>query len=301
MSPLIRLTSCREIARPSPVPAYFVEFPRSRRQNRPRFKVEGVGDGSALQGQECRQEPCEYLGARSAGPKRAVPPRRPGATPPSRPAPLLRDTGQWPDSDDRTREANAPCSDLLRTPRGPGTPSACSRAGQWPSADGLAHRPGSVRRTASRRHGWRPSISGCRCRHPPATYPRARTDRPQALAVRSCSRWGLPSRDGPPPRWWSLAPPFHPYRRSEEPRRSVFCGTFPRVTPGGRYPPPCPVEPGPSSTPRGFPLGDAVARPAHPLAKDRARQAAADLPMICGAECPVSGLVIWSDDSFLRL
>jgi len=30
-------------------------------------------------------------------------------------------------------------------------------------------------------------------------------------------------------------------------RRSVFCGTVPRVTPGGRYPPPCPVEPGRSS------------------------------------------------------
>ena len=30
-------------------------------------------------------------------------------------------------------------------------------------------------------------------------------------------------------------------------RRSVFCGTVPRVTPGGRYPPPCPVEPGLSS------------------------------------------------------
>lgn len=29
--------------------------------------------------------------------------------------------------------------------------------------------------------------------------------------------------------------------------RSVFCGTVPRVTPGGRYPPPCSVEPGRSS------------------------------------------------------
>ncbi len=29
--------------------------------------------------------------------------------------------------------------------------------------------------------------------------------------------------------------------------RSVFCGTIPRVTPGRRYRPPCPVEPGPSS------------------------------------------------------
>ena len=30
-------------------------------------------------------------------------------------------------------------------------------------------------------------------------------------------------------------------------RRSVFCGTFPRVTPGRRYRPPCPAESGPSS------------------------------------------------------
>ena len=30
-------------------------------------------------------------------------------------------------------------------------------------------------------------------------------------------------------------------------RRSVLCGTVPRVTPGRRYRPPCPVEPGPSS------------------------------------------------------
>lgn len=30
-------------------------------------------------------------------------------------------------------------------------------------------------------------------------------------------------------------------------RRFAFCGTVPRVTPGGCYPPPCPVEPGRSS------------------------------------------------------
>src|SRR5947207_7778708 len=31
------------------------------------------------------------------------------------------------------------------------------------------------------------------------------------------------------------------------PGRSAFCGTVPRVAPGRRYRPPCPVEPGPSS------------------------------------------------------
>ena len=44
---------------------------------------------------------------------------------------------------------------------------------------------------------------------------------------------------------------------------------IPRVAPGGRYPPPCPVEPGPSSTPPGLPIDDAVARPAHPRGHDR--------------------------------
>src|SRR5690606_40600380 len=32
--------------------------------------------------------------------------------------------------------------------------------------------------------------------------------------------------------------------------RSSLCGTFPRVTPGGSYPPPCPEEPGRSSAGR---------------------------------------------------
>ena len=34
---------------------------------------------------------------------------------------------------------------------------------------------------------------------------------------------------------------------STRPRRSVFCGTFLRVTPTGRYPAPCSLEPGLSS------------------------------------------------------
>ncbi len=47
------------------------------------------------------------------------------------------------------------------------------------------------------------------------------------------------------------------------PRRSAFCGTVPRVTPGGCWPPPCPVEPGRSSgdppgVPRGRPPGSSA-------------------------------------------
>jgi hypothetical protein len=139
--------------------------------------------------------------------------------------PLVRFRGPHPE---RCRCCAGNLADSSRTGRVPNPRTA----GQTLSADGLAHRPGSVRRPASRRHGWRPSISECRCRHPPATYPRARTDRPRTLAVWSCSRWGLPSHDGLPPRWWSLAPPFHPYRCSEERRRSVFCGTDPAGHPG---------------------------------------------------------------------
>jgi len=95
-----------------------------------------------------------------------------------------------------------------------------------------------------------------------------------------CSRWGLPGRPGHPGRRWSLTPPFHPYRvgrgvdrylvygrigrmltiltlhplpiyqftRLPPPNPAVcFCGPIRRVTPPGRYPAPCPVEPGLSS------------------------------------------------------
>ncbi len=36
---------------------------------------------------------------------------------------------------------------------------------------------------------------------------------------------------------WALTPPFHPCPGRSR-GRSVFCGAFPRVAPGGRYPPP---------------------------------------------------------------
>ena len=65
---------------------------------------------------------------------------------------------------------------------------------------------------------------------------------------RPCSGWGLPSRPRHRGRWCALTAPFHPYRHGPGPgRRSVLCGTVPRVTPGWRYQPPCPVEPGLSS------------------------------------------------------
>lgn len=59
---------------------------------------------------------------------------------------------------------------------------------------------------------------------------------------------GVYQADWSPSRWCALTAPFHPYRQS---RRFVFCGTFLRVTPTGRYPASCPAELGLSSSARG--------------------------------------------------
>ena len=99
---------------------------------------------------------------------------------------------------------------------------------------------------------WRPSIYERRYRRPPAAYPDTQASSLQTRPVWPCSGWGLPSRTGHPARWWSLTPPFHPYCAAYfyATQRSVFCGTFLRVTPSGRYPPPCSAEPGRSSANR---------------------------------------------------
>src|SRR5439155_15295950 len=52
--------------------------------------------------------------------------------------------------------------------------------------------------------------------------------------------WVTPGAGGPLHHRFTLTSP-------QAMRRSVFCGTFPRVTPGRCYRPPCPVEPGLSS------------------------------------------------------
>ena len=76
-----------------------------------------------------------------------------------------------------------------------------------------------------------------------------------------CTGRGLPGRrvTATPVRSYRTISPL-PVRDSVWPRHRPchFCGTFPRVSPGGRYPPPCPVVSGLSSrgflSPRG-PLG----------------------------------------------
>jgi hypothetical protein len=77
----------------------------------------------------------------------------------------------------------------------------------------------------------------------------------ESLSIWSCSGWGLPSSRCHHRDWCALTTPFHPYQDtpySGSPFRtctwrSVFCGTFLRVTPTGRYPAPCSAEPGLSS------------------------------------------------------
>ena len=105
-----------------------------------------------------------------------------------------------------------------------------------------ACKPGSV----TRRWRVRGHLSGTmvahRLKRPTRGLGRAALEHP---LIWPCSGWGLPSQPGHPGCWCALTAPFHPYPDSAG--RFVFCGTFPRVTPGGRYPPPCPVEPGLSS------------------------------------------------------
>ena len=63
-----------------------------------------------------------------------------------------------------------------------------------------------------------------------------------------CSRWGLPCQ--PRHRGCGALLPHHFTLTPRLPaRRYVFCGTFPGVTPGRRYRPPCPAESGLSSAP----------------------------------------------------
>lgn len=50
-----------------------------------------------------------------------------------------------------------------------------------------------------------------------------------------------------PGRRCALTAPFHRYREACAARLCVFCATFRRVTPPGRYPASCPMEPGLSS------------------------------------------------------
>jgi hypothetical protein len=129
------------------------------------------------------------------------------------------------------------------------------------------------------------------CPAPLATYPedqRAASSPP----VRSCSRWGLPGRhvSMPPVRSYRTISPLPPgfCVVVAAGRLYHFCGTFRRVTPPGRYPASCPMEPGLSSPvrcPTGKPaesLAAATTRPpaAHSTSVPVRRQIR---PLVCSA------------------
>ena len=95
----------------------------------------------------------------------------------------------------------------------------------------------------------------------------------RAACKRSClalHRVGFALTAASPRRRCALTAPFHPYRPATHVgrgrRRCHFCGTFPRVSPGRRYRPPCPSVSGLSS--KGF--TSAAAWPAPPAVGPRA-------------------------------
>src|SRR5690606_3408967 len=115
-----------------------------------------------------------------------------------------------------------------------------------------------------------PGFPGAGGGHPSTTYVAARLQRPTRTLGRAALERAL---SGLAPGGVYLAAPVtrnaggllhHPFTLTApgrgRGRRSSLCGTVPRVTPGGRYPPPCSAEPGRSSVP----LGNATAWPTHP-------------------------------------
>ncbi len=166
----------------------------------------------------------------------------------------------------------------------------------WPS-EGMHERPGPrCRRRALTLHGggrWR--LSWGKVRDGPIsrvlsrttiyllrTSPPASSAQPERGAGHTMALLFAFAPDGAcqavvlPRRWWSLTPPFQlfPLRGPKGPDASwslLFCGAFRRVTPPGRWPASCPVEPGLSSwlaalprEPRGrlaHLAGEIVARP----------------------------------------
>jgi hypothetical protein len=104
--------------------------------------------------------------------------------------------------------------------------------------------------------GGRPSIWDRCCQRPRAIHPRARAGRPPTPLAGRLARADAVRRplDLAPGGVYRAVPVtrnaggllHHRFTLTgaRRRRRSVLCGTVPRVTPGGRYPPPCPVEPG---------------------------------------------------------
>ena len=101
--------------------------------------------------------------------------------------------------------------------------------------DQTACKPGSVQRLRA----WAAIPLGALSREPSRDAPGARAGNgPYAPPIRSCSGRGLPCQGRCRPRGGLLPHPFT-LTPDRSPGRSALCGTFPRLAPGGRYPPPC--------------------------------------------------------------
>src|SRR4051794_6003375 len=102
-------------------------------------------------------------------------------------------------------------------------PQACDRGKRWPcprQRDGRwTSRPVSRilslpwRTTAAGGHPSRAAVADGLVRPTRKLGRAALPSLRWTLPVWPCSGRGLPSRPGHPGRWWSLTPPFHPYRR----------------------------------------------------------------------------------------
>ena len=91
--------------------------------------------------------------------------------------------------------------------------------------------------------GRRPSFSDDGYPPPLAANPRA--GRAPFALLFGLAPGGVCLADRSPGRWCALTAPLHPYPVHHE--AVCFCGAIRRVSPPGRYPAPCPVEPGLSS------------------------------------------------------
>ncbi len=141
----------------------------------------------------------------------------------------------------------------------------CGRRRRWPQATGQRRSP--------RRVSWPVGRVLCaRLRGPTAIHlglslPTASCGLPASIGRAALERLRGKPRPEAPPSLFDLAPGgvyraagvtsgaggllHHRFTLTPGPLpvqgRSAFCGTVPRVTPGRRYRPPCPAEPGPSS------------------------------------------------------
>lgn len=142
----------------------------------------------------------------------------------------------WPDSDDRTRDA---IDSVLR--------NNCGRTADDLHPDELNMQFRELARTswpisrilfltAANYHGDEAATIHLGTPSPGASsgLPAGSGEQPSSACAAApgatswpCFGWGLPSHPGHPECWCALTAPFHPYHRWW---RSVFCGTFPRVT-----------------------------------------------------------------------